>query len=251
LTDHKDIVGAALMTDIFPLLILNARPGAGKSELIHGLQALPADVRKARFHLGRLTILDDFPMLWSWFEEDHILETQLDRPRLHTTPDEYFLHEDLWHLLIHRLSLEYEKWLREPTPDTSVVIEFSRGGQHGGYRAAYQHLSDQVLQRAACLYLQVSYQESLRKNKARFNPDRPDSILEHGLSEEKMEVLYRQDDWSEFSQEDPAYLHVRQMKVPYVVYPNEDDLTSAAAEPMLARLEPLLSSLWQHWSAIH
>ncbi|MFP3853485.1 MAG: hypothetical protein ACLFWD_04225 [Anaerolineales bacterium] len=239
------------MSEILPVLILNARPGAGKSELLHGLGTLPKLELMDRFHLGDIHTIDDFPMLWTWFEEDHILEQVFQRDRLHTTPEGYFLYEDLWHLLIRRLSLEYQKWLRDAEPETTVVLEFSRGSEHGGYQTAYQHLSDSILANAASLYIHVSYEESLRKNRARFNPDRPDTILEHGLSDEKLEALYREDDWSEFSAQDPEYLHVRDHRLPYAIFPNEDDVTTDGGTSMLDRLEEVMSKLWIRWQAVH
>jgi len=42
-----------------------------------------------------------------------------------------------------------------------------------------------MLKSAAILYVNVSFSESLRKNRKRFNPNKPDSILEHGLPDEK------------------------------------------------------------------
>ena len=115
------------MSDVFPIILLNARPAAGKSEIIHALQEIPVSTRRERFHIGELKIFDDFPMLWAWFEEDHLLEQVFQRPRLHTTPDEYFVHTDLWHLLIRRLALEYGKWQRDATEGFTAIIEFSRG----------------------------------------------------------------------------------------------------------------------------
>ena len=231
----------------FPVLILNARPAAGKSEIIHALKTTPVEERIARFHIGPLHILDDFPMIWAWFEEDHLLETVFHQPRLHTTADEYFLTNDLWHLLIERLSLEYEKWRRDTPEDHTVVLEFSRGGEHGGYEAAYKHLSREILNLAACLYVDVTYEESLRKNRARFNPKRPDSILEHGLPDEKLERLYRQDDWSSFSSGDPQYLSLQDIQVPYVNFENSDDVTSNGGEALHQRLEERLATLWSLW----
>ncbi len=233
------------MDPIFPILILNARPAAGKSEIIHFLRHVPAREREARFHAGLIHVLDDFPMLWTWFEEDHILERVFHRPRLHTTPEGFFIHEDLWHLLIRRLSVEYEKWRRDAKGRYTCIIEFSRGAAHGGYRAAYQHLSDEILRQAACMYIRVSYEESLRKNRRRFNPQRPDSVLEHALPDDKLEKLYREDDWDRFSAGDPAYLQVRGIRVPYVVFENEDDVTTDDGEALAARLETSLSTLWK------
>lgn len=233
------------MDDIFPVLILNARPAAGKSEIIHALESLPVAERAARCHIGEMKVIDDFPMLWAWFEEDHILEKVFNRARLHTTADEYFLFDDLWHVLIKRLSLEYIKWHRDSDEHATAIIEFSRGEQHGGYSNAYQHLEPEILQQASSLYVNVSFEESLRKNRQRFNPDRPDSILEHGLSDEKLRVLYRHDDWAAFSSADPQYLQMGTLRVPYVVFENEDDVTTAGGEPLYNRLEECLDRLWR------
>ncbi len=231
----------------FPVLILNARPAAGKSEILHALKTAPLDERIKRFHIGPLHILDDFPILWSWFEEDHLLETVFHLPRLHTTADGYFLTDDLWHLLIQRLSLEYKKWRRDTPKDHTVVFEFSRGAEHGGYETAYKHLSHEILRLAACLYVDVTYEESLRKNRARFNPERPDSILEHALPDERLERLYRDDDWESFSSGDPHYLSIQDIQVPFVNFENDDDVTSNGGEALFKRLEERLSTLWSLW----
>jgi hypothetical protein len=230
----------------FPLLILNARPAAGKSEIIHYLQSTPEGERIERFHIGALQVFDDFPMLWAWFEEDHILEHVFQRPRLHTTPDGYFVHDDLWHLLIHRLCLAFEKWLRDAPRNapSTAIIEFSRGASHGGYRTAYTHLSETVLARASSLYIHVTYQESLRKNRTRFNPEREGSILQHSLPEEKMERLYREDDWESFCAKDPHYLLVDHYRIPYAVFENEDDLTTQPDMRLQQRLQQSLGRLW-------
>jgi len=237
------------MPDIFPVLIFNARPAPGKSEILRALAHVPPDLRIERFHVGPLHVIDDFPMLWSWFEEDALLEQVFGLPRLHTTPDGYFLDHDLWHLLIRRLSLEVEKFVRDQPVKHTVVLEFSRGVEHGGYRAAYAHLSSAILRQAACVYVRVSYEESLRKNRRRFNPERPDSILEHGLSDEKLERLYRLEDWDSFSAADPDFLHVREFRLPYVVFENEDDLTTQGGERLLVRLQSCLDRLWSRYAS--
>ncbi len=233
--------------DTFDVLILIGRPASGKSEIIHFLTQLPADVRRQRYHLGALDILDDFPMLWAWFEEDQILSDKLGQPRLHSDQDGYFLHPSYWQLLIERLDLEYHKRLREPDyhQASTTLVEFSRGAVHGGYTAAFPHLSDQLLERAGIIYVDVPFEESLRKNRRRYNPKRPDSILEHGLSDEKMEHLYRDDDWSSYAPGEAGLLKVRDVRVPYAVFENADDVTTDKPEQLAARLEQVLQDLWE------
>jgi hypothetical protein len=230
----------------FPILILVGRPASGKSEIIDYLKRADPRDRENRFHLGTLDILDDFPMLWTWFEEDYLLEHKLGEPRLHTDQQGYFLYPYLWHLLIERFNLEYQKRLRDH-PDYhekfTTLIEFSRGSEHGGYSQAFQHLSPEILQQAVVVYVRVSYEESLRKNKRRFNPDKPDSILEHSLPDEKLEKLYRQDDWETFTSEHAEFIEIGGVRVPYAIFDNADDVTTNQPELLAERLETVLARL--------
>ncbi len=237
------------MKKILPILILNARPAAGKSEIIHFLQNLSEDERREKFHLGPIHVLDDFPILWRWFEQDDLLEKKFGLPRLHSDENAYFLKTEYWHLLIEQLNLMAAQRLRDHKEPETILIEFSRGSEHGGYMEAYQHLSSEVLEKAASLYVKVSFEESLRKNRQRFNPDRPDSILEHGLSDEKMIRLYRDDDWDLFSQDDPAYLHVEGHRIPYAVFDNQADLTTTPGPELVQQLQGCLDSLYRQWLA--
>ena len=99
--------------DFFKVIILNGRPASGKSEVIDFLKKVPLEERLERFHIAEIDEIDDFPMIWTWFEEDMILEKVLGKPRIHTDKDGYFLHEYQWHLLIERISLEYAKRLKD------------------------------------------------------------------------------------------------------------------------------------------
>ncbi len=233
----------------FDALILIARPAAGKSEVIRYLRNTAPGQRQSRFHVAAIDEIDDFPMLWAWFEEDDVL-ARLGHPRLHTTSDGTFRWLYLWDVLIQRISLEYRKRQRDRGASAggegvTILFEFSRGKQHGGYRRAFRHLSPELLSRAAILYINVSYGESLRKNRRRFNPERPDSILEHGLSDEKMQQLYAGDDWPELTGgKSQGYLAVQGIQVPFVVFENEDDVTTPGGEALGQRLEGVLGVLW-------
>lgn len=237
---------------IFDTILIIARPAAGKSEVIDYLKRQPLDQRIKRFHIGEFQEIDDFPMLWAWFEEDALLE-KMGHPRLHTDQDSYFLEQHFWDLLIERIGLEYEKKLRVTSAQSeklTTIIEFSRGVEHGGYRSAFLHLSPKILDKLAVLYIDVSWEESLRKNRKRFNPDKPDSILEHSLPDSKMERLYKETDWDEIIENNPHYLTIQGVQVPYVVLDNSDDVTTKGGEQLGQRLEQVLETLWQLYKKI-
>ena len=86
------------MKTIFDKIILLGRPASGKSEIIDYLKKSELEERKKRFHTGNLLDIDDFPMLWTWFEEDDLLEKVFKKPRLHSDPQGYFLEE---YFLLH------------------------------------------------------------------------------------------------------------------------------------------------------
>lgn len=238
----------------FNVIILIGRPASGKSEITDYLNHLPDDIRRKRFQIAKLEVHDDFPMLWTWFEEDDILSAKFGLPRLHSTEQRYFKFRELWHLLIERLSLDYGKLLRDDPSyheHSTCMIEFSRGSQHGGYGEAFQYLSDEVLEHAVIMYLRVPYEESLRKNRLRYNPNKPDSILEHSLSDEKMERLYRDDDFATVAPGDSGLIKIREYDVPFVVFPNEDNVTTDKPDQLAARLESVLGELWELYQSIH
>lgn len=244
------------MSDTFPILLLLARPAAGKSEVITFLSALSPENRRRDFHLGVPDIIDDFPMLWTWFEEDAILK-EMGKPSLYTDEQGFFKDHSLWNLLIRRIDVEYRKRLRDyKSRDDyhktySAILEFSRGREHGGFSTALGHLSRDILNHAAVLYIDVSWEESLRKNRARANPERPDSILEHSVPENNLEVLYRESDWEDLSGgKSRGFLRPSPGgELPFAVMENEDDVTSAGGRALEERLKTSLDALWSLYSS--
>jgi hypothetical protein len=233
------------MKDHFEIIILIGRPASGKSEIIDFLKKTPIPERLKRFHVNGFEEIDDFPMLWAWFEEDAILEKIMHKPRFHSDADGYFLHQYQWDLLIERISLEYRKKLRDAgyAENITALIEFSRGAEHGGYASAFRHLSEDILEKACVLYIDVPYEESLRKNRRRFNPNRPDSILEHGLPDSKLERLYKEVDWECFKGNDPEFLHFSGRRIPYAVFDNMPEKTDKP-DVLGGHLEDVLMKLW-------
>ena len=239
----------ASTNNTFDIMLLVARPAAGKSENIDHLKSTPIEKRIPLYHIGEFEELDDFPMLWTWFEEDSIL-SRLGHQRLHTDDASNFLYPYLWDLLIERINLEYSKIIRDEPgyhDRKTVIIEFARGTSHGGFSRAFEYLSKEIADRLAILYLNVSWEESLRKNQSRYNPARPDSILEHGLPDEKLESLYRYVDWDELTANQPDTVQIQGVSVPYVVFENEDDVTSQGGDLLGERLQETLSQLHEKY----
>jgi len=240
---------------ILDIVILNGRPAAGKSEVIDYLKKTPLEERIRRFHIGQFEEFDDFPILWERFEDDDIWERH-GKPRLisdtsfryegSTYPGYVFKDPFFWNFLIEKLNLLYDKRLRD-VPDyhahTTAIFEFARGIQHGGFAEAYRYLSDEVLSKACTMYIKVDWAESLRKNRRRRNPNRPDSILEHSLEDKKMEFLYRESDWEAFSAADPAWLLVKDRRIPYAVFDNMPEKTDKP-EVLGRHLEEVCGKLW-------
>lgn len=232
------------------VVLLLGRPAAGKSEILDFLSKIDSQTRIDKYHVGDIDVIDDFPMLWAWFEEDTILSEKFGKPRLHSDEKRYFKYQYLWNLLIERISLEYQKSIRDNHnyhQHTTTIVEFARGTEHGGYRQAFEHLSNQILERAGIIYVQVSFEESRRKNLKRFNPERPDSILEHAVDEKKLETLYRHDDWMDLlsSTNSGEHLSIRNQEVPFVNFENEDDVTTTGGEALGKRLQDTLDRLWK------
>lgn len=80
------------------------------------------------------------------------------------------------------------------------------------------------------------------------NPERPDSILEHSLPDDKMERLYKEYDWDSFSDDGPDRLKVQGYELPYAVMENEDDVTSECGKALEQRLEETIRHLWRSFS---
>lgn len=213
--------------DKLDVLLLIGRPAAGKSETIDFLKHLTDAERLRDYHIAPFEELDDFVYVWQTFENDAIRE-HMGLERRDTDQQLYFLDDRIWDFFIERIDLDFRKKLaRNPAllQDHTVIMEFSRGGENC-YHNALQHFSDELLRHAAILYIDVSFEESLRKNRRRYRPDQADSILYHSLEDAKMERYYKINDWDDVSQgHDDGFIDVRGQRIPFSVFHNEPEKT--------------------------
>jgi len=231
--------------DTFEVIVLTGRPAAGKSEVIDYLKKTPVEERRRRFHIGEFEEIDDFPMIWERFEDDAIYEKH-GKPRAYTTPDNYFKEHFFWNFLIEKMNLVFEKKLAaDPayTDKVTTIIEFARGGENG-LAEAFAHLSAAILERAGIVYIDVSYEESVRKNRRRFKPELAHSILYHSLPDEKMEHYYKVNDWHRLASGPDGVITVKDHRVPYAVLANEPEKTDDPAK-LGPALEDVFGRLWR------
>lgn len=231
--------------DAFEVFALIGRPAAGKSEVIDYLKKTALEERLKRFHVGHFEELDDFPYIWDWFQEDDIL-TKHGRERLYTDKDYYFKDEFLWNLCIEKLSVAFQaKAESDPefTAKTTTILEFARGGKNG-FREAFSHLSEDILKRMGVVYIEVSYEESCRKNRRRARPGLEGSILHHSLPDDKMDFYYKENDWYEMAPDRHGWFEAKGIRVPYVVLPNEPEVTDDP-EKLGPALGDVFEKLWE------
>ena len=237
------------MNQHFPILIITGRPAAGKSEVIEYLKKCDPIVRLERFHIANFEELDDFLYVWETFELDDLM-TQMGRPRIWSDGKYWFKDPYIWDLYIKRLALDYRKRLaKDPTYHDRMtsIVEFARGGENAIHHAL-SCLSDEILRSASLIYIRVTYEESVRKNRRRARKGEEDSILYHSLPDEKMEAYYRTNDWNELESKNPHHIEVRQHKIPYAVFEN---LPEKTLDPKLIgdELERVTRRLWEIRSA--
>jgi hypothetical protein len=233
------------MSNNFPILIITGRPAAGKSEVIDFLKKADPKERLQKYHIADFEELDDFVYVWETFEIDDML-TKHGKPRIWTDEKYWFKDDFIWNLYIERINLEYRKKLARNGnyhDAKTTLIEFARGGDNG-ISEALSYLHEDILKRACLLYIKVSYEESVRKNRRRARKGEEDSILYHSLPDEKMDFYYKTNDWEKIAAKSPTHIDVKGFKIPYGVFENEPEKT---LDPVLIgkELERATASIWK------
>ncbi len=239
------------MTDIFQHLLVLGRPACGKSEFIDFLKHSSEDMRRRRLHIGRFEEVDDFPWLWEKFQDDAIWE-KAGYERLYT--EEYMPGNpgmapkgaklfdwcmQKFNEVIGRQDLGRDDFYR----DSTLLVEFSRGGRDG-FRRALGMLDPAILERAAIFYIHVSREESWRRNVARYQEKLKHSILAHMVPRQTYECFYDINDWEDLTAgEQAGWLTGGSVRVPFVTMNNEPE--STAPDVLEERYSAALGQLWR------
>lgn len=220
----------------FDHIVLNGRPGGGKSELIDFLKTTESQQRAERFHVGDLAELDDFVWLWDKFVEDDLWE-ELGEARRYCRKVEHGYVQFEGDSLLDMLCLKFNALVRRDFlakpgfyDRGTLFIEFARGKGDGGYRRAYELLSKEIWQRAAIFYINVSHAESKRRNDARYQAALAHSILAHKVPDEGLERFSAHQDFEELTEgKSSGYLEFGGVRVPFVSMLNEPELSDRDA----------------------
>ncbi|MDD5065446.1 MAG: hypothetical protein PHF84_00220 [bacterium] len=213
----------------FDIIIFIGRPGAGKSEVIDFLKQVPLARRKKIFHIARIMEMDDFNFLIQRGSRDDVREKK-GQARLDTLRGKhssYRVKSRMTYVMLTRDINQY--FLRHYDSErfydyNTLFLEFSRGGRQA-YQQTLEQLDPRILKRAVLLYIRVSFRESMRKNKKRFDPGRADSILYHKVPYQVM-LTYRTDDWARITARDRNYILLNKQVIPYLEFNNEPEKTN-------------------------
>ena len=243
------------MTDLFRHLLVLGRPACGKSEFIDFLKRADPDVRRRLLHIGRFEEVDDFPWLWEKFQED-VLWERAGYERLYTqeympgNPGMAPKGAKLFDWCMYKFNdVIAAQYLCRPAfyDDSTLLIEFSRGGVNG-FGRALGILAPEVLTQAAILYIKVSREESWRRNVARYQEKLKHSILAHMVPRETYDYFYDTNDWDDLTGGRPSgWLDVKGVRVPFVSMSNEPESTDPAV--LEERYAAALGELWALRSA--
>ncbi len=217
----------------FDHLFVLGRPAGGKSEFIAFMKALPAGDRAARFGIGRFEEVDDFPWLWDACVADDGREAR-GEPRLVSarTPEGYNITRPGFRgSLVDRFNEAISATYLSSPPfydEGTLLIEFARG-IGDGFRESLERFRPEILERGAILYISVSFEESFRRNDARYRQGQKESILFHKVPDRDMYGFFRDNDWASITGgAADGWLDIRGTRVPFVTMNNEPESTDPA-----------------------
>jgi hypothetical protein len=215
---------------IFEHLFVLGRPAGGKSEFIDFMKRLPDEKRASAYGIGRFEEVDDFPWLWQACVDDDAREGRGEaRLVSERTPEGYNITRPKFRgSLVDRFNeVIRSRYLANPAfyRDATLLIEFARGVDDG-FRESLQRFQPEVLARAAILYIEVSFEESYRRNSARYRPGREESTLFHKVPDRDMLGYFRDNDWARVTGgARHGYLELSGVCVPFVSMNNEPEST--------------------------
>jgi hypothetical protein len=234
----------------FDNIILTGRAGCGKSELIDFLKGISLGERLSKYHIGQFMELDDHQWFWELGENDDMWE-RLGRERIYTKNvgcgyvpfDQDLVYDGFLNMKMNRELMDISEKDEDLYGENTIFAEFARGGKFG-YEKVFKIFHANVLKKSAIFFIDNSYEESIRRNNARFEESKKHSVLAHKVPDEEMESYYLINDWQQLTGgKQDGYLDINGISVPFVTVLNEPEVL----DPKLIeeRFSPPLKKLWE------
>ncbi|MDI6641309.1 MAG: hypothetical protein QME68_03250 [Elusimicrobiota bacterium] len=173
-------------------VFLLGRPGCGKSEIYR--QTVEKLKQKGGGSQYKNFIrLDDFPKLWSIFQEDEKTGNWIYCKK---TPDGgYKVTDDtVWDRILTELNNDLKKILEFSASSNQIVfVEFSRPN----YVQALKNFSEDILKDSIVAYIDCSFETCWKRNVRRHQQAIAAGTDDHLVSREEMEKTYLYDDKDE------------------------------------------------------
>ena len=249
--------------NVFKVVLLQALPASGKSEVRNFMANIEPERLKKEFHIGENLQLDDFPYVHMMRRIDNELEA-MGQARLFYPGEEPFIDGRDWGTLCCLLNEDYHDLLNRNVqkPDSCAQLLFDRydrAGQIVGIaprlgklpEEIHKKLAEKLEAEAAAMLKEkqdaypdsfdgktIIIEESRRKNADRADPNDPGSNLHHGVPLAVMLGEYGCDDMeylvntSEQKGAVTVKAHGNTYHVPIGIFDNRVDKTSfLRAEP--------------------
>ena len=112
-----------MKNDVFNVLLLQALPASGKSEVRNFLANMDPEVLKKEFHVGENLQLDDFPYVFFMRRIDEILQ-EMNQPRIYYPGEDSFIDGRDWGTLSHLLNEDYHDLINQNIVKPSSYAQY-------------------------------------------------------------------------------------------------------------------------------
>jgi adenylate kinase family enzyme len=177
-------------------VILLGRPGCGKSAFYRQIETRVKEEGLAH----TFERVDDFPKLWAKImKDDELTKEGKDRIYSGLTDDgEYkIINTDIWDEILKEVNDDVITKSRE---DHLIFIEFSRPNNI----PAITNFSDEILNAAVVVYLDVDFETCWQRNVARYEASLAEGTDDHFVPRKEMEKIYLRDDGKELVEQQPV-----------------------------------------------
>ncbi|MFH1356787.1 MAG: hypothetical protein ABII18_06590 [bacterium] len=237
----------------FNNLFVFGRPASGKSEFITFMKECDDAKRLSQMCIAPFDMIDDYTFIVELSENEAIFEsfgverkiTKDVQEGIVVTDPTYF---DYASEKINRILKRNKEMQPDFFNEKSRLIEFSRGQDKISYQRALSLIDKETLANGSIIYIKASYEESIRRNDARYQEKLKHSFLAHKAPDEAMERYYQNDDWASLTKDEShGFITINDVRIPFVTMDNEQE--SKDPTVLEGRYQTALQKLSEIWNS--